>query len=64
MKSEKVSAQKLSVLQKEHGREMSAGMEETLKNLNLKTNPKYVSAKKRLYLVGEVICLLLFSVSI
>lgn len=43
---------------------MSAGMEGTLKNLNLKTNLKNLSTKKKLYLAGAVICLLLFVVSI
>lgn len=43
---------------------MSAGMEGTLKNFNLKSNLKNLSTKKKLYLAGTVICLLLFSVSV
>lgn len=43
---------------------MSAGMEGTLKNCNLKSNPKNLSTKKKLYLAGAVICLLLFAVSV
>ena len=43
---------------------MSAGMEETLKNQNFKSNLKNLTIKKKLYLAGAAICLLLFAVSV